>query len=237
MSLATPLTQLAELSVVEEDLAHDLAERDAAWAQAPSGLPGWTRAHVVGHVAGNAYGLVSLTSWADSGVETPMYPSSEARAEEIERRAALPWGDLLSEVTAAVAALAEALGNLREPVAARHLTMGSGATVLVTDLAAIRIREVEIHRVDLASDYRASDWSNTFTLRTLGELVPFFATRRTVPVRHLRCVDTGNCWRVGESGPDLLGAAADLLAWLLGRQHASIRTSDDSALPSAPAWV
>ncbi len=37
-----------------------------------SRLPGWSKAHVVGHVARNAEALTRLAVWARTGVETPM---------------------------------------------------------------------------------------------------------------------------------------------------------------------
>jgi hypothetical protein len=54
---------------------------------APSALPGWTRAHVVGHLARNAEALTRLATWARTGVKTPMYPGPDARAAEIEESA------------------------------------------------------------------------------------------------------------------------------------------------------
>ena len=184
--------------------------------------------------------MVNLTRWAASGTPTPMYPSTEERASEIERLAGFGWADLRAELVAASAALAEALGRLTEPVAERHLRLGSGAPVNVCDLASARIREIEIHRVDLADDYRASDWSPQFTLRTLGQAAPFFLAAREVPVCTLRSVDSGNCWTVGKRGstqPDLLGKEAQLLAWLLGRPYESVTTNDGTDVPAAPAWV
>lgn len=53
----------------------------------PSYLPGWSRAHVVAHVARNADALVNLLTWARTGVETPMYASGDQRAREIEEGA------------------------------------------------------------------------------------------------------------------------------------------------------
>jgi len=237
MSLATPLTHLAELRSAESALERDLAGRDAAWSRQASALPGWTRAHVVAHLAGNATGMANLATWASSGTETPMYPSREVRADEIERRAALDWAELLADLTASVQALDDALQALTEPVEARLLRLGSGVPVEAAGLGAARIREVQIHRVDLASDFRASDWDDAFTLRTMGQLAPFFAKARDVPVHTLRCADTGHCWQVGRDGPDLLGTEAELLAWLIGRPHGTIDTTDKSSLPSAPAWV
>jgi maleylpyruvate isomerase len=237
MSLAVPLTHLTELATVEACLAADLAGRDAGWAAHPSGLPGWSRAQLVAHLAGNAYGIINLCDWAASGVEAPMYPSPADRASEIERRAALPWLDLVQDVHAGAEALTGRLATLIEPIGARRVRLGSGAPIAATDLAAIRIREVEIHRIDLAAEYQPVDWAEPFTIRTFGQLAPFFLSKREVPAQMLRSVDSGRCWEVGASGPDLLGTEADLLAWLLGRPHGPLRTSDDSPLPVAPAWV
>ncbi len=237
MSLAVPLTHLTELATAEACLAADLAGRDAGWAAQPSALPAWTRAQLVAHLAGNAYGLINLCEWAASGIETSMYPTPEERVSEIERRAALPWPDLVEDVHTGAEALSARLAGLHEPIGARTVRLGSGTAVATPDLATIRIREIEIHRVDLAAEYQPVDWAEPFTIRTFGQLAPFFLNNRDVPATMLRSVDSGRCWEVGASGPDLLGTEADLLAWLLGRPHGPLRTSDDSPLPVAPAWV
>lgn len=234
---ALPRTHLAELAASEAALTADLGGRDQAWAAAPSALPGWTRSHVVGHLAGNARGLLNLARWAGSGVETPMYGSAEERSAEIDRRAALPWSALVAEARTSAAELATALERLREPLGARTLRLGSGAEIGAWELAAIRIREIEIHRVDLGAEYRPVDWAPAFTARTLDQVTPFFRSRREVPAQYLRCTDTGRCWRVGRSGSDVVGTEADLLGWLLGRAHPGVHTTDGSPLPAAPAWV
>jgi maleylpyruvate isomerase len=51
----------------------------------PSLLPGWTRRHVVSHVAANADALSNLVHWAATGEPTPMYASPDERAAGIER--------------------------------------------------------------------------------------------------------------------------------------------------------
>jgi maleylpyruvate isomerase len=237
MSLAVPLTHLAELADAEQRLADHLDARDPDWAAQPSTLPGWSRAHVVAHLAGNAEGMANLVAWARSGDETPMYPSPEARSAEIDRRAKLPWRDLLEEQRGLAASLRRDLETLTEPVAERDLRLGSGAHTNVCDLAAVRVREIEIHRVDLSDDYAAACWRTSFTTRTLGQVAPFFAEHRSVPVRTLRAHDTGTCWEVGASGPELIGSQADLLAWLLGRPHGQLTSTAGANVPVAPAWV
>ena len=42
----------------------------------PSLLPGWTRGHVLTHLARNADGLANLLRWAGTGIETPVYASA-----------------------------------------------------------------------------------------------------------------------------------------------------------------
>src|SRR6478672_10984863 len=56
---------------------------EAAWAQ-PSGLPGWTRSHVVAHLVLNAEGLSGALGGIVQDTRLPMYASQEARDRDIE---------------------------------------------------------------------------------------------------------------------------------------------------------
>ncbi|KIX77423.1 mycothiol maleylpyruvate isomerase, partial [Streptomyces sp. MBRL 601] len=56
---------------------------DAALAE-PSRLPGWTRGHVLSHLARNADALLNVMAGR------PMYASAEARDADIEAGATLP---------------------------------------------------------------------------------------------------------------------------------------------------
>ncbi|HET6953810.1 MAG TPA: maleylpyruvate isomerase N-terminal domain-containing protein, partial [Acidimicrobiales bacterium] len=88
-----------------------LDDRDLA---APCRLPGWTRAHVAGHLARNADALVNLLDWARTGAVTPMYPSAEARAGGIEAAAAQAPAALRADVVAASARLVAAAEAMPE---------------------------------------------------------------------------------------------------------------------------
>ena len=83
---------------------------DAELAE-PSALPEWSRAHVVAHLARNAEALIRLVAWARTGVETPMYPSREARAADIAASAGHPPERLRAELTATAADLDAALAG------------------------------------------------------------------------------------------------------------------------------
>ena len=59
---------------------------------------GWSRAHVIAHVAANGRALVQLIDWAAAGEERRLYASPEARAGAISALAALPREELLEEL-------------------------------------------------------------------------------------------------------------------------------------------
>ena len=77
----------ADLLALDEATSRLVRTADAltdAEAAGPSLLPGWTRGHVLTHLARNADALVGLVDGALTGVAAPMYPSVEARAADIE---------------------------------------------------------------------------------------------------------------------------------------------------------
>ena len=78
----------------------------------PSRLPGWTRGHVLTHLARNADGFANLLTWARTGNETPMYPSEAARARGIEEGAARPAAQITADLQESAAALAAAAQDL-----------------------------------------------------------------------------------------------------------------------------
>src|SRR5262245_39489602 len=112
----------------------------------PSALPGWTVGHVLTHVARNADAYTNLLTWARTGVETPAYASSSARAAGIEEGAARPLREQVVDVReaherfsdAAAAMTAEAWTFFLEP---------TGQSAAAVPWA--RLREVEVHHVDL----------------------------------------------------------------------------------------
>ena len=70
---------------------------DEAFA-APSALPGWSRAHVLSHVARNADAMMNLLYWARTGEETPAYVSREARDADIAAGARRPPAAIREDV-------------------------------------------------------------------------------------------------------------------------------------------
>jgi len=187
----------------------------------PSLLPGWTRAHVVGHVARNAEGMVNLVAWALTGDVSPMYPSMAERDAAIEEAAALPRHDLRAQLDAACAAFAVAarrLGEADDDALGRLVVFGAPPPGTVPDVPAwalgfARLREVEIHHLDLDAGLRPADWPDSFVAR----MVPFLDSRGPAP--------------------EVVGSPADVVAWRLGRGAGlDVRRPDGSPVGDPPAW-
>src|SRR5260370_27441423 len=81
----------------------------------PSLLPGWTRGHVLAHLAGNADALRNLLIWARTGVKTPAYASQQARDEAIEAGARRPAARPPAPATPAPAAVGPPAAPPRAP--------------------------------------------------------------------------------------------------------------------------
>ena len=125
------------------------------WA-APSGLPDWTRAHVVAHLALNAEGLAGALAGIveDEEDDAPMYASDEARDTDIEElaqdvpsrapRARLHGRGHACSPTPRPRVPEDALSDARSSGRRAGRTFPAAATV------GMRLREVEIHHADLA---------------------------------------------------------------------------------------
>lgn len=217
------------------------AVRDADLA-APSLLPGWSRAHVIAHVARNADALVNLLTWARTGTETPMYASAEARDAAIQTGAQQPASQLRADLHSAHVRLAEALAGLpvdRWPALVRT---ASGRTVPATQVAWMRTREVWVHVIDLDADATFADVPLSMLTALLDDAVAAFAARDDVPAVRLRANDADRRWQLGGGDgavPVVSGPAAGLAAYVLGRPtHEELLTTGGAAAPpQLPAWL
>ena len=75
---------LADLKSATRRLLDGMGRLSDAAARQPSLLPGWSRGHVLTHLARNAEGSTRLLTWARTGVPSYEYESAAARAAEIE---------------------------------------------------------------------------------------------------------------------------------------------------------
>ncbi len=204
----------------------------------PSVLPGWTRAHVVGHVGRNADALVNLLTWAATGVETPMYVSMEQRSADIEHTAARPPAELRADLLAADSRLGEAARAL--PAAAWSATVRSarGRDIPGAEAPWMRVKEVWIHAADLNAPARFDDLPAPLVDALLDDVAAALSARDGCPAVRLAPTDRNRHTSLG-GGPaevEVRGTAADLLGWLTGRSRAGLSTTADE-LPDLPRWL
>ena len=201
----------------------------------PSQLPGWSRAHVVAHLALNAEGLAGVLHGAHLGRPQPMYASAEARDSDIE--------DLAQEAPAAVRErFLDATGRFAETLDAmadgdwdgRFERVPGGPDFALVNVPLMRVREVEIHHADLGAGYSADDWPEDFAVLLLESM-----TKRPFPAPFsVRPTDLDRTWHYGEGadGPVVTGTSTALGWWLTGRGAGEDLTSDATDLPRVESW-
>ena len=234
---------MASIGEATDRLLASAAALTDAGAGEPSLLPGWTRGHVLTHVARNGDGLGNLLRWARTGVRTPMYASREARRADIEAGAGRSAADLAADVQATAISFAAEAASLPGEAWTAEVQMLAGPPMPARRVLDWRLREVEIHHVDLAAGYRPADWPVEFVAGNLPEIAGSFAGRDDTPSCLLRPDGSDAAWRIGpgrggEAPVSVQGPAATLLAWLIGRDDGSgLRVSGgDATAPVLPAW-
>ncbi len=135
----------------------------------PSLLPGWTRAHVLAHLARNSDAMRALLVGARSGQDRPAYASSEARDADIERDSAQGAKDLVADVADSAMALRTIARQLPDQAWAYPVRILDSAPFPAVQLLTRRLVEVELHHCDLAAGYGPADWPGTFASLGLAE--------------------------------------------------------------------
>jgi len=206
---------------------------------APSRLPGWSRGHVATHIARNADGMVNLCAWARTGIETPMYPTQEIRNREVEYGATRPAAEIVADVINSAERLVSAFATLDATALKVPIRRGANAVGPQYPASAIpwmRLREVEIHLVDLDLAATFARAPVKFLTDLLTEETPNFDSR--MPGLTL-ITHEGPRFQVGDGAQAITGSIGDVTAWLLGRANPDelSRLSSDSPIPAPPKWL
>jgi maleylpyruvate isomerase len=202
----------------------------------PSALPGWTRGHVITHVARNADALVNLLHWGQTGVESPMYSSREQREQDIEAGATRGVEELRADSAAACGRFLQAANELHTSRFDVEVSRLPGSPAFpVTRVGGMRRTELEVHHADLLIGYSPYDWPEDFT-RHLLERRQRELGEKGVPMVW-RLTDTGESMTVGSGGPEVSGHSADLVWWLLGRGRGEGLVTSGAALPELGRWA
>lgn len=227
---------LEAMDASTQAVLHTIADVDDDALREPSLLPGWSRGHVLAHLARNADGLVNLAAWARTDVETPMYASREQRDADIEAGAVQSADALRADLAASAERLDSALAELSDEQWDAAIRYGAGNVAGVArDVPRLRRTELEIHHVDLDLGYTLAhlpaDLVSTLIEQRVAEL--------SAPARGIDLVlvdyDADRSWTIGVGGPSVSGSAGSLLGWLLGRTD-GVGLHAEQGLPELGAW-
>lgn len=231
---------LSDVRAVTEILGRAVGELNDVRMRRPSLLPGWTRAHVITHIARNADGFVNLLTWARTGVEHPMYPSTADRDADIEEGADRLAQVVHEDLRAAADRFAAAAERLSD---SQWLATVAGRASMVfpaANIPSMRLFELWVHLVDLDVDLGFGDVPAEQLEGMLGTAVSRLVGRADGPSVHLTVTLPDGAelvWDLvgGAAGEvhDVSGAAAPVLAWLTGRGDGGELNGD---VPALPAW-
>lgn len=188
----------------------------------PSLVPGWSRAHVLSHLARNADGSVNLLLWARTGVEHPKYPSDADRDADIEEGAVRGHRLLLEDLAASTGRFSHAARTLPLSAWSAEVVGSSGNAVPAHEVLRARLLEVWVHLADLDHGFGFDDIPEPDVELLLEDVVQEFGGRHDVPPLSV-VVDFDNHRRTWElrgtrSKPQQIrGRPGAMLGWLLGR--------------------
>lgn len=205
--------------------------------RADSLLPGWTRAHVIAHLALNGEALAGVLRGVVEGEPVPMYESDERRDADIEELAAAPATELRERLLASVGDFPEVVQSVPDDAWTGRFDRTPGGRSLPLDaIPLMRVREIEIHHVDLGTGYSVSEWAPGFAETVIDGMV-----KRLDPDPGFVVApeDASRTWTVGVVGDDpavVSGPVAELAWWLTGRPPSERVTCSRGELPTVGAW-
>ena len=204
----------------------------------PSLLPGWTRGHVLAHLAGNADGFVNLLTWARTGEETAMYPPGGARERAIEEGAGRSQEEQLTALRESADRFAEAVAQLPPAAWAAQVVMRTGRVIAAAEIPWRRLVELRLHQVDLGIGTGCDDLPGDFAARELAWIVDGLTGHEGIAAVRLHDTGAGQKWTIGAATePEITvsGATGPLLAWVSGRGDGDgLSVSPDRPLPVLP---
>ncbi|MEE6164837.1 MULTISPECIES: maleylpyruvate isomerase family mycothiol-dependent enzyme [unclassified Mycolicibacterium] len=209
------------------ELTDDELDRDTP-------LAGWTRRHLLAHVSYNAVALCRLLDWAATGVETPMYESTEQRAREIDEGATLSAAALRNLFDHTVARLDEKWRHLPDAAWQEQVRTAQGRTVPAEETVWMRCREVWVHAIDLDNGAQFGDFPDIMLKSLLTDIVGMWRRRNrgdgiVLEVTGMAPVAVGE----SDGGHVVSGPLASVVRWATGRGAVGLPRE----VPDPPPWL
>jgi maleylpyruvate isomerase len=160
--------------------------------RSPSLLPGWSRGHVITHLANKTKTHIWLFGGPPVGEVRRQHPEGYQQEPDIEAGAHRSATELRSDLMLSFEGLEAAWDALRDGLW-DHKGIVTPGPRSMAEIVFRHVRDVETHHVDLDLGYHTSDWPKSYVEGELNKRL------RALPDR---------------------ADHADLLAWLLGRSAA-----------------
>lgn len=245
MTSPTPEALLAELHAAAAGAVAAAARFTDGDIAAPSTLPGWTRGHVLAHLAGISNAMARQLEYAAKDRTIDLYDGGyNGRTEAIERAAGHPAAQHLADLKAAVTRVLKAFDALPDVKDSAAYRTGWYAPIsyrngVVLDGGLALWRELVIHTTDLGAGSGPESWSRQFCEHLFDFLADRIRPEDRVVLQPLGFPPVS----LGSGGHTIVinGMLTDLAAWLAGREPTlgSLRAQaagDGADLPDLLPW-
>lgn len=209
--------ELADIRRIDARLLDAVEPLGDAEVHAPSRLPGWTRGHVLAHLAGLGAAVARQLEHALANTERVDFYDGGRTARDAAIEVGAPAGAAEHRETlrATVARVEKALAKLTPDLLDRPTGYRERP---VSAVVSLWWREVEIHATDLDVGIESAGWSPALR----AHLHEYLADRVPRGVQlDLAPTDVDERRAIGEGETvTVRGTANDLVAWLTGRDPA-----------------
>lgn len=163
-------------------LAETVAELTDSNISSPSRLPTWSVGHVLTHLARNADGHSRRLRGALLGKDVPKYEGgADQRSQEIEEGAVRPAAEVLADLEASQRRLEDLFSESSAAGWPTPQVIGE-TSYGARGCPAHRLREIEMHHVDLGLGYGPVNWSDDYVAWDLGVLLTTVPERLAGPL-------------------------------------------------------
>ncbi|MFF8731923.1 maleylpyruvate isomerase family mycothiol-dependent enzyme [Streptomyces sp. NPDC015171] len=205
--------------------------------RAPSALPGWTRGHVLAHVAHTVDAYVWLLGLAHTGCEPGPRTDAAALASAVERDALLSADRIATRLRHDLDRFSVRARAMPAPAWERLVPALPGWRHPAWYVLLRCLRELETHHLDLGTGHGTEQWPDAYVAWALDDTLATLRARG-FPLASVEAVDLGRSWSLAPEGASVAGAGHQVLGWLTGRTPAGTLTADRPArlLSRPPAW-